>query len=180
MIAESAYWKEDLARWAQVLERRRSARCWTDRSHARVEKAAMLGCFAIRRLIESGGRLSDTTIRLPIQVRTYRRKSDYMTSLNRDQIDRHIALQRPEKRAIAPRDLVNQFIHSHVFAVVQTSTGGLYSILVTSDRGRHQTLFEVSATALIRAFRRASRDRPTRLDGHYDENRRDFVWCARP
>ena len=82
MISESVYWKEDLARWASHLARRRRARFWTERAHARVEKAAMLGFFAIRRLIESGGRLSDATISLPIRVHAYSRQSDYMTPSN--------------------------------------------------------------------------------------------------
>lgn len=176
MINESVYWKEELARWANHLAQRQRARFWTERAHARVEKAAMLGFFAIRRLIESGGRLSDATICLPVRGHAYPRQSDYMTSVNNHKVDVHFDLEKPKCTTLPLSELANQFIHSHVFTLVQRRSGGLQSILVTSDRGRHKACLDVPVSEIVRAFRRASRDYPTQVSARYDPSRRDFVY----
>jgi hypothetical protein len=176
MISESVYWKEELARWASHLAKRRRAKSWTERSHARVEKAAMLGFFAIRRLIESGGRLSDATINMPVRLHAYPRQSDYMASINSQKVDVHFDLEKPKCTTVPLSVLANQFIHSHVFMLVQRRSGGLESILVTSDRGRHKECLEVSVSEIVRAFRQASRDYPTSVSSRYDPGKKDFVF----
>jgi hypothetical protein len=180
LISESQYWKEELARWSAFLQRRMNARKWSDRSHGAVEKAAIFGFFAIRRLHESGGRLSDETVALSTNVRSYPRKSDYMTTLNRVEIDRHFDLEHPTQERRPLLLLMNQFIHSYVFSLVLAPQGGLSSILVCSDWQRTKRCFEVPAISIVRIFHRASRDNPSRVDARYDARRRDFIFSAHP
>src|SRR5437867_8953010 len=115
MISESRFWKADLARWAGHLERRIRARRWSDASTARVEKAVMLGFFALRRLIESKGRLSDSTIQARLRLTAFPSKSRHITLINWLRVDRHFSLASPRPRRLGLEDLCNQFIHSYVF-----------------------------------------------------------------
>lgn len=118
MISESRFWKAELARWADHLERRRKARRWSEASTARVQKAVMFSCFALRRLIESKGRLSDSTINRRLRLKLYPSKSRQITLLNWPKVDRHFNLNSPRVKHLGVEDVCNQFIHSYVFTLV--------------------------------------------------------------
>jgi len=176
LIAESEYWKDDLLRYADYLEQRRSARRWTERTTARVEKAIMVGCFVIRRLHESRGRLSDSTVRRRVHAIQYPRTGGHIpTLLNWSKLDRHFALHSPRPKTLAVIDLCNQFIHSYVFMPVLNSRGGLHALLVASDSARTKALYEVSIEAIVRIFRRAGNDYPDTVHSTFDQTLGDYV-----
>lgn len=53
MINLPYYWKEELDRIADRLDRRQNQRRWTQRSEASLEKDVFLGLFAVRKLVHS-------------------------------------------------------------------------------------------------------------------------------
>jgi len=179
MISESRFWKADLLRWAEHLERRTKAQRWSEASTARVERAVMFGFFALRRLIESKGRLCDSTVQRRMRLKLFPSKSRHVTLLNWHKLDRHFALASPRTRTLGVEDLCNQFIHSYVFSLVLGPRLGLHSFLVASDRGRKRALYEVAVRTIVTLFRLAGRDYPNAVDASFDSSIEDFRVTAR-
>jgi len=179
MISESRFWKADLRRWADHLEHRTRARRWSDASTARVEKAVMFGFFALRRLMESKGRLSDSTIRTRVHLNGFPSKSRHITLINWLKVDRHFSLTSPRSRRLGVEDLCNQFIHSYVFIVLHSERAALQSFLVASEWGRRKILYEVPIRTIVRLFRRAAADDPNAVNAVYDATIRDYRVSAR-
>jgi len=160
LIAESEYWKDDLLRYADYLEQRRSARRWTERTTARVEKAIMVGCFVIRRLHESRDAFP---IRRCGGASTRSNTEDGRTHSHAPELvetGSTLCASLASAKTLAVIDLCNQFIHSYVFMPVLNSRGGLHALLVASDSARTKALYEVSIEAIVRIFRRAGNDYP--------------------
>ena len=139
----------------------------------------MMGFFAIRRLIESKGRLSQSTIRRPIRLTQFTSKSQHVTLLNCHKIDRHFNLASPRPKYLGLEDLCNQFIHSYVFTPFFGVRLGLQGFLVSSERKRKRALYEVPVRTVITVFRRAAADDPNSIHGEFDTSIGDYRVTAR-
>lgn len=139
----------------------------------------MVGFFVIRRLIESTGRLSDTTMNCRIRVRQYPRISSRITLLNWWNLDKHFAVHSPRSKTLTLTDLCNQFIHSYVFMPVLDLRNGLHALFIVSEHSRNKALYEVPVAAIVRVFRRAGNDYPDELRSTFDPLRGDFKVRAR-
>src|SRR3989442_15349190 len=139
----------------------------------------MLGFFAIRRLIESKGRLSESTIRRPIRLTLFPSKSQHVTLLNCHRIDRHFNLASPRPKYLGLEDLCNQFIHSYVFTPFLGARLGLQGFLVSSEQKRKRASYEVPVRTVINLFRRAAADDPNSLHAEFDSSIGDYRVTAR-
>jgi hypothetical protein len=137
----------------------------------------MLGFFSIRRLVEAGGRLSDSTALAQVRVREYPRTASYMTRFNRDRVDKHFDLDAPTDRTRSLTSIANQFIHSYVLMPVLSETR-LCALLVCSDWQRHHSCMELAAREAVRLFRKAARDNPTRVDARCSMKVKDLVFTV--
>jgi hypothetical protein len=114
MIWESGPWKEEVARRAYSLERRKKQKRWRDISAARLEQDVFYAAFAVRKLVESF-KLSDEIEALSIQIIEYPANDRVADIMNWDRIDELYDLSRPIKRSIGLLQFCNQIIHSFIF-----------------------------------------------------------------
>lgn len=113
MISDSIPWRAELGRIAKRLERKSRQEGWSDRSTFRTEKDLMIAGYAIRRLKEAR-KLSDSLVAAQIPVTRYRRIGNVPDVYNRDDIDKHYALDEPIQSQITLGHFCNQLIHSYI------------------------------------------------------------------
>ena len=178
MIDESYYWKVDLLRQNSALKARAAQKRWTDASFARCEQTIMLGCFSIRKLIESR-KLTDKVAEKSLQIRCYPSNGKVVTLLNKHKIDNLFDLDKPKKRLVKLRFLCNQVIHSYVFTLLFHEGGSLSSILVASDNERSRALWEIPAGLLIKVFEKVGNDDVTEVRYQFDSAKGDYIRWAK-
>jgi hypothetical protein len=174
MIRESSYWKDDLAKQAAGLRRREKQRRWTERSLARVEQTIMLGFYSVRKLVEAK-KLSDSTVNRQLPLTTYPHRGRLVTFINNHKIGELYDFDAGKPTS---RDVVfvcNQFIHSYVFSVVLNNHGGLCGILVSSDRERNQSLYELRLRDIVSMFEAISQDYPDLIEMQFDSTKGDYL-----
>lgn len=113
MISDSIPWRTELARIASRLERKSRQESWSDRSTFRTEKDLMLAGYAIRRLTEAR-KLSDSLVAAELSVFRYRRLGVIPDAYNKEDIDKHYALDEPLQSQIKLGHFCNQLIHSYI------------------------------------------------------------------
>jgi len=178
MIWESSYWKEDLIRLAEELERRKTQKRWSERSSARLEKAVMLGGYSIRKLIEAN-KFSTEIVERPVPLESFAWKGDPVTVMNWHKFDEKYDLDNPVPTEHPLLSVCNWLIHSYVFAPLHREDRGLLAILFNSDRTRHESLFQISVDQLIGLFAEVGRNDPASLRMERNPKTGDFdVWVG--
>src|SRR5436190_21430437 len=114
MITEPRYWKTDLVRLADKLEKRFKQKRWTSSSTAALEKEVLVGAYAVRRLIESG-HVSKSARAMSIKVTAYAHRNTLPKSLVRHFLHSYALMSgKPVRMNI--KQVMNQFIHSSFFS----------------------------------------------------------------
>lgn len=72
MIDDSVPWKETLDRMADEVERRASQKRWTNRTGFLMERDVMIASFAMRKLLDTPGKISDEARGELVQVISHR------------------------------------------------------------------------------------------------------------
>ena len=178
MITESRYWKNDLLKQAQSLQRRASQKRWTETSFARVEQTAMLGFYAIRKLIEAK-KLSDDVANQSLRLVAYPWSGKSVTRINR--LDYRELYDLDRSRTVS-RNLVflcNQVVHSYLFVLSFDDVDKFSGILVASDRERHQALYFIGSQQIVELFEQVGNDYPNAMDLEFDERAQDYTARAR-
>lgn len=138
----------------------------------------MLGCFSIRKLIESR-KVTDKVAEKSLQIRCYPSNGKAVTLLNRHKIDTLFDLDKPKKRLVKLSFLCNQIIHSYVFTLIFHEGGLLSSILVASDNERSRALWEISASHIIEVFEMVGNDDVTEERYQFDSAKGDYTRRAK-
>jgi hypothetical protein len=178
VIDESYYWKVDLLRQSCALKARAAQKRWTDASFARCEQTIMLGCFSVRKLIESR-KLTDKVAKKSVRIGCYPPNGKAVTLLNKHKIDELFDLDKPGERLVKLSFLCNQVIHSYVFTLLFHEGGGFSSILVASDYERSRTLWEIPASRIIEVFEMVGNDDVTECRYEFDSAKGDYVVTSR-
>jgi hypothetical protein len=157
MTTSSHPWKQLLLREADALRALAVPHRWGEPSAVKLEEAAVLGCYAIRRLA-AGFLLSDSRLHRPIPLTAYPAR-------------RTAALLRAEERAAELYDtgagrpvthdvlfLCHQVLHNCVFEPRFGPGGELASVLATSDRQRKVALYGIGIHPLADLFRDIATD----------------------
>lgn len=173
MIYESAYWKDDLLRGADDLERRLTQSRWYPATFAGVEKTIMIGFYAIRKLVEAT-KLDDKTAKQEIPLLKYPSTGKAVTRMNWTHYWELYDLDSPERSKLSLILLCHQFVHSYVFICDFTERKAFTSVLVSSERDRNRHLYSVSVTAIIRLFRDIGKNYPTRTTMRFNAKKGDF------
>lgn len=113
VISDSIPWRVELARIASRLERKSRQESWSDRSNFRTEKDLLLAGFAIRRLTEAR-KLSDSLVAAQVPVLRYPRVGVVPDAHNKEDFDKHYALDAPVRSQITLGHFFNQLIHSYI------------------------------------------------------------------
>src|ERR1019366_4467449 len=156
MIWESWYWRSDLLKQAESLRKRMDQKRWPDASLARCEQTVMLGCFSVRKLIESR-KLTRQFAGRQVKIGVYPSTGKRVHLMNHRRLDKLYDFERAKDRTVTVEFLCNQIIHSYVFALFFDETNKFHSIAVASDRAKMKELFEVPITTIADLFERAGK-----------------------
>jgi hypothetical protein len=173
MIYESAYWKDDLLRAADELERRLTQSRWHPATFAGVEKTVMIGFYAIRKLIEAT-KLDDNTTKQNISLAKYPSTGKAVTRLNWTSYWELYDLGAPKRGTLPLVQLCHQFVHSYVFICEFSELKAFTSVLVSSERERNRHLYSVSIPVIVRLFRSVGRNYPTQTTMRFNVKKGDF------
>jgi hypothetical protein len=161
MIAESAYWRRDLFRAAEELRRKSVQKVWRESSVWKLESTIMLGCFAVRRLIDSGrmpDSFKDEPVRCVILERTRvaANRIRYLPPLEEEQLVELYDFDRATDSAIEVHGVLNQFVHSYHLRYIGAMNGSDVVVLVASDKSRSRRLLAFWLSDIARLLERAA------------------------
>ena len=174
MIWDSSYWKDELLRLADKLEKRRRQKHFSERSLAGLEKEIFFAFYATRKLLEAK-KLTEKVVHLNVPMASYQSKGKGVTILNfRFDIDKHFDFERKTNGTLSLGFLCNQIIHSYIY-FNQFYGGRLTRILISSDRMRNRKLYSIKISALERILRKVASDTIRKRTAIYDEKTADYV-----
>jgi hypothetical protein len=166
MIHNSAYWKDDLLRSADALERRLTQSRWYPATFADVEKTIMIGFYEVRKLIEAS-KLDDKTSKQRMPLLKYRSTGKAVTRMNWTRYWELYDLQ-------PLVELCHQFVHSYIFTCEFSEVNAFTSVLVSSERERNRHLYCVSIPVIVGLFRAAGKSYPTHTTMRFNVKKGDF------
>lgn len=171
MISDSVPWKDELLRTADRLEARVGQRRWTERTSFLVERDVMLGAYAVRKLLDTPGKVSDeargSAVSVQLHPLTRTAPPDFWSAYK---FWEHYDVEGGRAALLPLRGLCNQVIHSLVFSLTAFENGeGLEGFFVPSDRQSRNALIFVPIPRLVDAFRTVGRDDVVHLVMSRDE-----------
>jgi hypothetical protein len=178
MIWESQYWKEELLRKADALDRYKQQRRWPDRASARAERLLMTGFFEIRKLLDSH-KLSEEVTNATVLLLQYKASGLPVHLLNHHNIQRLYDLESGRLATKGLRFICNQIVHSYVFGLVMLSSKELWGIVFSSDRDRTQSLYQLELSSIIGTFRQVARDDPNFSEARWNTPRGDYDYTLK-
>lgn len=150
MICESAYWKNELKRMAYCLSEIPKRKRWYESSLAILEKNIMIGCYAIRKLIESY-KVTDRVRGMNVTVYIHKKKSnktvDFLNTHKLDELymegwDGNIDL----------KFFLNQIIHSFIFCFTRDEKNNVSGLFFTSDKEKDINLYHIKISTILNVF----------------------------
>ena len=145
-------------RQAEALQELRSPHRWSEASAARLEESAVLGCYAVRRLV-NGFLLSDAVVHRPIGMTAYPARRPGGVLLGDAPLSELYDLGAGKAVAHDLMFLCHQVIQNCIFAADLQEGGELQGIYVTSDHQRKVALYRIEADALHGLFTGIGSDR---------------------
>lgn len=156
MIWDSQPWKSELRRVAREIAALRTLRRWTNRAGFRLEKAVMLGFFAVRRLHEAH-KVTDRTMNAGVRLVRHDPLGPAPDISNWHRVDEHYDLQRGHDERLSLKTFCNQAIHSFVF-IPGEGEAGLPGVYLASEWERRRALLYVSLVEVERVFLEVAAD----------------------
>jgi len=161
MIHESSYWKEDLLKLANKLERRIIQTRWGEKNLYTLEKEIFIGFYSIRKLIESN-KISDS-----LSERNYEVK-EFPYQGNPESIITHFKetdynLNKAKKFNITVSQLCNQFIHSHHFLPFLPNGKNLIGFFFCSDYKRKSCIYLITLFDIVDIYRSIGNNYPSSM-----------------
>lgn len=159
MILDSSYWKDDLLKLADKLERRLIQKRWSEKSFYTLEKEIFLGFFSIRKLIESN-KISES-----IATKTYRiyefPKNKNIESIVSINPKNDFEFGKTTQVDITIAALCNQFIHSYHFVPFIPEGKALIGFIFCSDYKRKTGIYMMTIFDVVDIYRQAGNNYPS-------------------
>jgi hypothetical protein len=171
MIFNTYYWKRELERRALVLRGHMAQRRWVAASDASVEKAVMLGFYAVRKIAESFG----PPLRDPshLRVTTFRRGTGKPSPIVFPDVLKAFDLTAPKMVSMPLRDVCNEIIHSHFFSLWLDRSRTLRGVFVASDWNKNKRICRLDIERIAILFEGIARARgPVSLTHFVPDNNR--------
>ena len=173
MIWQSSYWKKDLLKIADILEKRTNQKKWFDASNANAEKEIMISAFMIRKLFES--RKIDSAIENKlIKITKYKANGKKISVLRRLSPERYFDMEKAISSTISVKDIYNNIIHSYVFQLLFIDKEFKY-FCIASDRNRFRFMFEIKVIDYINILKEIGNYWPKSELWVYDDEKEDYV-----
>lgn len=173
MIHESIYWKDDLLKLAQSLERRILQTRWGNKNLFVVEKEIFLGFYAIRRLVESK-KVSDSISKHKHNLKEFAYSGDpnsLVTHMRNTEYD----LTSGKTVQLTTIDLCNQFIHSHHFVPFLPDGKHLVGFFFCSDRKRTSGIYLITIFDVVSIYRSVGSNYPASMHMERLQNGKSFI-----
>jgi len=122
----------------------------------------MLAFYSIRKLIDAA-KVATATRTMEIAVEQYPWKGKPVTRLNWHKLDELYDFDAEVAARIPLQRICNQMVHSYVFAMAHSDSGGLGGFLFVSDRDKHRHLHVLDIDEAIALFEHVGRDYPNEL-----------------
>ncbi len=152
MIKDPRYWRRELIKTAEQLERRQHQRRWNEISFSRTEQSVMIAFYGIRKILEAR-KASPKVLAASVRIMEYPRRPNCGAEVIGPILQAYFDLDHPKKR---DRDLFficHQVVHSYIFSIAVGYSSGFEGIYFASDRLRNKCLFFIAAQTLIKVFR---------------------------
>lgn len=133
----------------------------------------MLGCFSVRKLIESK-KVSDDVANRTIELKSFPAIGKPVTFLNWHRIPDLYDADAPRADSLRTVDLCNQVVHSYVFLPVFGVNGRLASVLFASDRVRNRRLYSLKVSVLAKLFHTVGVNDPLYFGMTMDAKTKDY------
>jgi hypothetical protein len=159
VIFETRYWKQDLRRIAEALDRRSHQRTWREASHARLEREIMVGFYAIRKLNESH-RLREQFDGIAVPLVSFPSLGRRIGYFVWPTVENHFDLAKPRPTSKAVKFVCDQIIHSWVFSPWFDRTNRLAGVFFSSDKKKGTEVYRMDLQRIIDLFRAAAGSRP--------------------
>ena len=174
MIWDSSYWKEELLRLADKLEKRRRQKHFSERSLGSHEKEIFFAFYTIRKLLEAK-KLTEKVVHLNVPVDSYPSKGKGVTLLNfRFEIEKHFDFERKTNETLSLGFLCNQIIHSYIY-FNQFYGDRLVRVLISSDHMRNRKLYSIKLGEIEKILRKVASDTVRKSTSIYDGRTGDYV-----
>lgn len=152
-----------------------------DRRAYILESKVFLAAYAMRKLLEAT-KVCTALNSKRISLYRFPRSSSRLHALNNHRLEKHFDLEAKEPYSMSVRELINQIIHSFIFAQVINSEEDqtIYGFWVCSDRGVKDGLKVVPLKTYLDLMREFSDDFPSAMQSTWNEKaqRMDTVsWC---
>lgn len=175
MIYESAPWKRDLLRDADLIERWVVKPCSPRRSEL-FEKKIFLSAFAMRKLVEAR-RLSTSFLNRTVRALLLPSVGRRPNRLNNHHFDRQYLLDEGVPTDLSATRLIDLVIHSYTFVESMDDDDVIQGFLIASDRTKDRGLYEIQVSDYLALMRTAGRDDPQMTVFRFNEKSGDYdVW----
>ncbi len=178
MIYESYVYKDELHKIANRMEKRLTQKRWTEHSGFLYEKDVFIASFIIRKLIETGVKISTDTAQMDIILVTYMPTGTKPTILNRDEWRKIYNVEHGHRVTKKLQDICNALIHSYVWAPYFEKEGELSGFVFTSDFEKTKGLFHYALKDFISMLKKVGDDYPCSLKLEYCKEKEDYVYSS--
>jgi len=157
MIKDPSYWRRDITRTAEQLERRQLQKRWNKISFSRTEQSVMIAFYGIRKILEAR-KASPKVLDATVRIMEYPSKLYPRGEVIGPVLQAYFDLDHPKKCDRNLLFICHQVVHSYIFSVAVGYSSGFEGIYFASDRFRNKCLFFISAQTLIEVFRMVGTD----------------------
>jgi uncharacterized membrane protein len=162
VIEQDSYWRQDLLKFAERLEKRYRQKKWSDRTRYNIEKEIFLSFYIIRKLIESR-RIRGSVASSRHTVMWYPIIIGETPSTDPKTFVFTYLLYHGWREEWTRTELYNQFVHSYIFSPFRLCRGDMLGIYFASDCQSKTGLYYITLVKVIEIIISAGRNRPTKL-----------------
>jgi len=200
MIHESYHWRKKLIKISKRLERNNHFKKeWSDKKYAKLEQDVMLGFYIIRKLMEAN-KLSNQLCSTNFTIQAFQNNGNSVTRLNNHRFEEYYDLENSKETKRDLKFLINQFVHSYVFAPVielineqdkkqiestslsddeklekyYSSEKKIVGLFVNTNSNKNEYLFQLDFERIIQIFNDVGECVVTRVEMKYNTSKRDF------
>jgi len=170
MISESYVYKDELLKFADDLQKRRTQKRWTERTGLLIEKELFFGFFIIRKLCEAV-KISNSLKAKDFKVSVLPIAAPFDINVTTEhKVLENIDWEKQIYQKMSIIQICNQFIHSFLMLLVSKEDGGLESVLISSDWFKSKKCFLIDLEIIIQIFQEFGNNYPYRISWRRDRN----------
>jgi len=154
MIFNMDYWQSELRRISATLGRHREQRRWVAASDSSVEKAVMIGFYAVRKMLQSFNPPPALEGSPKLRVTTFPRNSTKVppSDMFWPEVPEAFDLTKPRGETLKLEVACNQIIHGLYFSLWFGPNRILRGIFVCSDHRWEEKIFRIELQEIIELF----------------------------